>query len=176
MVPLCSIDGKPSVLLTVRSVLVGRNKGDVSFPGGMKELSDRDAIHAALRETKEEIGISADIPEVWTTMNPFPSRNGNITITPVIAFIGNIDIKNCEINKGEVESVFAQTLESLCNPDNWRYTQFKKGYVLPVYLGKHRIWGLTAGVLHVILQALLPGVYKNKLKLSKYQTAIKKDT
>lgn len=162
LVPFCLVNNRPSILLTVRSALVGRNKGDVSFPGGMKEASDKDAIHAALRETEEEIGISPSISEVWTTMDPLPNRNGGIAITPVIAFLGNLNIENCQVNKDEVDSVFTQTLESFCDPNNWRYTQYKKGYTLPVFLGgEYRIWGLTAAILHIILQALLPDIYKN---------------
>lgn len=168
LVPFCLVDDRPSILLTVRSALVGRNKGDVSFPGGMKEASDKDAIDAALRETEEEIGISPSTSEIWTTMDPLPNRTGRIAVTPVIAFLGNLNIENCQINKDEVDSVFTQTLESFCDPNNWRYTRYKKGYTLPVFLGgEYRIWGLTAGILHIILQALLPNKYKNDFVIYK---------
>lgn len=169
LVPLCLVKNKPSVLLTVRSSMVGRNKGDVSFPGGLREMSDKDAIHCALRETEEEIGISVDRSAVWTVMNPFPSRNSDLAVTPVIAHIGNINVDDCKINLDEVELVFFRTLESLCDPNNVRYTRYKKGYILPVYLGgEHPIWGLTAGLLHVILQALLPGTYKTDLVMPQF--------
>lgn len=164
LVPFCLVNDNPSVLVTVRSAKVSRNKGDVSFPGGIKEVTDKDAIYAALRETKEEIGITVGESEIWTTMYPLTDLTGRIIVTPVIAFLGSISIENCQMNKYEVEAVFAETLESLCNVNNWRYTQYKKRYTTPVYLGEnYRIWGLTAGILHIILQGLLPEKYKNNL-------------
>ncbi|GBM66883.1 Nucleoside diphosphate-linked moiety X motif 8 [Araneus ventricosus] len=165
LIPLCRINGKPSVLLTMRSVTMGRNKGDASFPGGMKELSDKNSIEVALRETQEEIGLSSDV-EIWTTMPTFPSRTGNITITPVVAFIGDTHVEDCIVNKDEVEYVFAVSLESLCDKNNIFYTRYKRGYAMPVYIvGEYRIWGLTAMILHYLLKCLLPDDYKNTLQI-----------
>ncbi|XP_035209940.1 nudix hydrolase 3-like [Stegodyphus dumicola] len=173
MVPLCIVSGKPSVLLTVRSVKLGRNKGDVSFPGGMQEVSDKSAIDVALREAEEEIGISSDNIQVWTTLPPVPSREGRIRVTPVVVFIGDVNLEKFRINQDEVECVFAQSFESLCNPENWRYTQYKSGFTLPVYLGSEfRIWGLTAGILHILLKVLLPEFYRNNLPFTKFEKLI----
>ncbi|CAL1287450.1 unnamed protein product [Larinioides sclopetarius] len=165
LIPLCRINGNPSVLLTMRSVKMGRNKGDASFPGGMREISDKNSIEVALRETQEEIGLLSNI-EIWTTMPTFPSRTGSITITPVVAFIGDTRVEDCIINKDEVEYVFAVSLESLCDPNNIFYTRYKRGYAMPVYIvGEYRIWGLTAMILHYLLKCLLPNDYKNTLQI-----------
>ncbi|GFT98889.1 nucleoside diphosphate-linked moiety X motif 8 [Nephila pilipes] len=165
LIPLCRVKGKPSVLLTTRSVTIGRNKGDVSFPGGMKEISDKDIIGIALRESQEEIGLSSNI-EIWTTMPTVPSRTGTINVSPVVAFIGDIHVEDYAFNKAEVENVFTLTLESLCDPKNFYYTHYKRGYSLPVYIvGEFRIWGLTAALLHHVLKCLLPNSYKNMLQM-----------
>ncbi|XP_055928374.1 mitochondrial coenzyme A diphosphatase NUDT8-like isoform X1 [Argiope bruennichi] len=165
LIPLCRVKEEPSVLLTMRSVKMGRNKGDASFPGGMKELSDKNSIDVALRETQEEIGLSSDV-EIWTKMPTFPSRTGSITITPVVAFIGDIRVEDFIVNKDEVEYVFAVSLESLCDPTNNFYTRYKHGYAMPVYIvGEYRIWGLSAMILHYLLKCLLPDSYKNSLQV-----------
>lgn len=163
MVPLCRVNGEPSILLTMRSATMGRNKGDASFPGGMKEISDKDAIDVALRETQEEIGTSSSI-DVWTVMPPMPSRTGKIKVVPVVAFIGDINLEEYSVNKDEVEYIFTLPLKALCNTKNWYYTQYKVGYTLPVYIvDKHRIWGLTAAILHYTLKALVPDSYTHDL-------------
>ncbi len=38
-----------------------RWSGHVSFPGGRAEPEDRDLLHTAVRETREEMGISLDV-------------------------------------------------------------------------------------------------------------------
>jgi len=53
-------DGCIEIWLTRRSENVRHDKGHVSFPGGMKELSDSSAIQTSLREAFEEIGLVSD--------------------------------------------------------------------------------------------------------------------
>lgn len=68
----------------------------------------------------------------------------------------------------QVEEVFSRSIESLCSPENVRYTRYRSrsGYTLPVYLGGvYRIWGLSAIILHMTLLALVPPpLYNFKLQ------------
>ncbi|CAH0725526.1 unnamed protein product, partial [Brenthis ino] len=54
-------------------------------------------------------------------------------------------------------------LESLCDPKNQFYTQYKNGYILPVFvINEFKIWGITAYITHIVLSCLLPqDIYKN---------------
>ena len=79
-----------------------------------------------------------------------------------------------KVNSAEVSEVFTCTLKDLCEPRNQGYTQFRSGYVIPVYFGNPvesfksttpKIWGLTAGITHQVLTVLVPKMYKLKLKL-----------
>lgn len=47
------------ILFTERSTTVKTHKGQIGFPGGHRELGDKDLRETALRETEEEIGIVA---------------------------------------------------------------------------------------------------------------------
>lgn len=172
LVPLCTVKGEPSVLLMVRSNMIPAHRGEVSFPGGMMDDTDYDLITTALRETREEIGLEIPREAVWGSLQSLPSRNGNTLVTPIIASIGELQNQNLYLNKTEVERVFTRTISSLSNRENVGSTQFrrgqlqslKSGYTLPVYLGgEHRIWGLTAIILHMLLSILAPGLYKYKL-------------
>lgn len=69
----------------------------------------------------------------------------------------------------QVECVFTRDIVSLCNANSFAQTTFARppegGYTTPVFLGgEHKIWGLTAVILHQTLNLLAPGVYKNKLR------------
>uniref|UniRef100_A0A4X1T0K2 Nudix hydrolase 8 n=1 Tax=Sus scrofa TaxID=9823 RepID=A0A4X1T0K2_PIG len=71
LVPLCSVRGVPALLYTLRSSrLAGRHKGDVSFPGGKCDPTDRDVVHTALRETHEELGLVVPEEHVWGVLQP----------------------------------------------------------------------------------------------------------
>ena len=47
-----------NVLLTLRSKNLNRHAGQVSFPGGKLENTDKSFFDCAIRETNEELGIS----------------------------------------------------------------------------------------------------------------------
>lgn len=70
---------------TKRSDSVGSHKGQVSFPGGRRERGES-AIDAALRETKEEVGLDASDIEVVATLNDAYSYYGDI-VTPVVGIV-----------------------------------------------------------------------------------------
>ncbi|XP_076472414.1 mitochondrial coenzyme A diphosphatase NUDT8-like [Babylonia areolata] len=166
LVPLCMVDGEPSVLFTLRSSSLRSHRGEVSFPGGIQDETDQHHVHTALRETFEEIGLNPRYFDVWGTMIPTPSsKKGGYMAYPVLArYTKNLDLNRLTINRDEVEDVFTCSVRELCEGGKVRVgsTQFRSGpgYTLPVYLGTpHRIWGLTAIILHQVLTLLAPGLY-----------------
>ena len=169
LVPLCLINGELSLLYTVRSKNLKSHRGQISFPGGMQDDSDRDLIHTALRETEEEVGILQNHVDVWGFLPPVPSLQDS-AITAVLGFCDTIDVKDLILSTNEVEYVFTVTLKKLTEPSVTAHTQFrskrfKKGYTMPLYcLPDHKIWGLTAIFTHMTLLSLLPGLYNKKLK------------
>ncbi|MEE2761507.1 MAG: CoA pyrophosphatase, partial [Pseudomonadota bacterium] len=64
LVPLVARDNGLTVLLTRRTDHLNNHAGQISFPGGRVDSTDRDALHTALRETKEEIGLDSAAIEV----------------------------------------------------------------------------------------------------------------
>ena len=58
LVPIRLAENGASVVLTRRTDDLPTHPGQISFPGGRIEESDRDPVAAALRETHEEIGIA----------------------------------------------------------------------------------------------------------------------
>lgn len=165
LVPLCVVDGEVCLLFTLRSPYMSSHRGQVSFPGGMKDDGDDSHETTALRETEEELGIAKENVEIWGRCPAMESAN-KVVVTPVICCLGEIKVNELKFNAEEVGEVFTMSLKHLCDKRHFRYTQFRtgKGYSIPVFLGgKYKVWGLTAGVTHIFLSALLPSVYKNKV-------------
>ncbi|KAK2584245.1 hypothetical protein KPH14_006656 [Odynerus spinipes] len=161
LIPFCIHRGELGLLYTLRSSKLNSNRGQVSFPGGMHDKTDRDLEETALRETWEELKIPKEKVDVWTRGNFI--RGKRMNIMPVLGYIGEVDPGKLEINPDEVEEAFVVPLNTLCEPSLCRFTQFRDSYTLPTYLGgKHRIWGLTAAITHIAMSALLPEVYKHK--------------
>lgn len=168
LVPLCSVRGVPALLYTLRSSrLAGRHKGDVSFPGGKCDPTDRDVVHTALRETHEELGLVVPEEHVWGVLQPVYDQR-KVTVVPVLAGVGPLDPQSLRPNPEEVDEVFALPLTHLLQAQNQGYTHFRQGghfrYTMPVFLhGPHRIWGLTAIITEFTLQLLAPGTYQPRL-------------
>jgi len=180
LVPLCFVGGEPSVLFTLRSSQMKNHRGEVSFPGGMEDEADGgDPIKTALREAREELAIPQENVQVWGTLPQLPSRiKGRVVTTPVLAFC-DVKVTDLKPDASEVEEYFHRTLSSLCDPRNVSSTQFRtdtprfdgstagkkrvfsKGYSIPVFTPledepyEHKIWGLTAIILHQTLKSLL---------------------
>lgn len=174
LVPLCIYKDELGLLYTLRSTKLNSNRGQVSFPGGMRDENDKNFEETALRETWEELSIPMDSVDVWSNGNLIGRKHVNVM--PVFGFIGNIEPEKLKINPQEVEEAFVVSLKNLCNPDNLGFTQFRDNYTLPLFLGnKHRIWGLTALITHICLKALLHDVYKHKMQfLQPIEKLIKK--
>ncbi|MFT7803511.1 hypothetical protein Z043-114396 [Arapaima gigas] len=161
LVSLCVENGEPAFLFTLRSsTLRGRHKGDVSFAGGKRDPSDRNVIDTALREAREELGITVAVGSVWGVLKPRQDMSGMI-IAPVIANLGPLEMLSFCPNPAEVKEIFTISLSHLCCPENRGYTHFRTGdrygYTLPVFRnGKHRVWGLTAVALDHTLKLIVP--------------------
>ena len=51
LMPILLVDPEPRLLLTRRTETVGSHKGQISFPGGMRDAGESDPIVTAMRET-----------------------------------------------------------------------------------------------------------------------------
>ncbi|XP_078697877.1 mitochondrial coenzyme A diphosphatase NUDT8-like [Branchiostoma floridae x Branchiostoma belcheri] len=172
LVPLCTVNGVPSVLFTLRSSRLRSHRGEVSFPGGMCDSTDRDVVHTALRETEEELGIPSSTVDVWGPLKPIPDRRNSMTVVAVLGNVGEVDPTKLKLSPREVAEVFTLSFSHLLDPAHQRYTTVKRrhdnySYTMPVWLGgPHRVWGLTAIMLDQVLVAIATDWYKTVLRSS----------
>lgn len=87
LVPLFDLDGGPALLYTLRSANLNSHAGQVSFPGGRVDPGDDGPLHAALRETHEEVGIPPARVDVLGHLTDFVTYRGTL----VCAYVGRVD-------------------------------------------------------------------------------------
>lgn len=105
LLPLIEINHEIHVLFEVRSMNLRRQPGEICFPGGRIEESDRDQSHCAIRETSEELGIEEGDIENVMPLDFIVNGSSNI----IYPFVGTIkhpeNIKPNELEVGEVFTV-----------------------------------------------------------------------
>ena len=71
------------ILLNKRTEWVEDHKGEIAFPGGRKDESDRTVRETALRETYEEMGISPEDVQVLGELDNVPTASDYLISTLV---------------------------------------------------------------------------------------------
>jgi len=147
----------PGVLMTVRAEALRQHAGQISFPGGTIDSNDADPAAAALREAREEVGLSADDAEVIGYLPDHLVITG-FQVTPVVARISPDFVPRPD--HAEVQETFELPLSVLMDPANHRASTRRIGdidvAVRDVQFGEHRIWGATAGILFSLYELALP--------------------
>jgi 8-oxo-dGTP pyrophosphatase MutT (NUDIX family) len=154
LMPIFEIGGEPHFLLTRRTDEVQTHKGQISFPGGMRE-GDEELQETALRETFEEVGIEPEKIEVLGSFHDFVSITG-YRVTP---FAGYLEGPFTPIPQAsEVAEVLTVPFEIFTDPVRLRVEQmFRFGKTMDVYYYSylnHQIWGLTARMIKEFLENL----------------------
>lgn len=155
LVPLVNRPAGVQVLLTRRAEHLRDHGGQISFPGGRVEPDDRDREATALRETEEEIGVTADHVTVLGRLPGYEIPSG-FRITPVVGWIEPpFDVVPDVL---EVAEVFEAPLAHFLDPANYQRRQYHfrgrhRHYLAIPYDGCY-IWGATAGMLHSLCRVL----------------------
>ncbi len=148
LVPLVEREPGWTVLLTQRSATLKDHAGQVSFPGGRIEPHDEGPWQAALRETHEEIGLSASFVE-FAGYLPDHWVGTGFRVTPAVAFVSpSFELR---IASEEVHDAFEVPLQFILDSANHvpRRMQFDDMTldVWDIPYGERLIWGATAGML-----------------------------
>jgi 8-oxo-dGTP pyrophosphatase MutT (NUDIX family) len=148
LMPLFVRDGELHVLLTKRSNDVEHHKGQISFPGGVRDAHDADLLATALRETWEEIGVPPEEVRVLGRLDDHATLT-DFRITP---FVGMIPWPFAfRVSGVEIERLIEVPLAAFL--DNPTFTVHFAGltdrrYVVYSYeVRGDIIWGATARIL-----------------------------
>ena len=144
------------VLLTKRNENLKHHAGQISFPGGRVDDSDRNVQHTALRETEEEVGLKPALIKIIGELDQYIVGTGYL-VSPIIGVIEPpFELVKQE---DEVAEIFEAPLDFLISPENFkRYSRNFNGkthYHFAITWENHFIWGATAGMLRNLSHRLL---------------------
>lgn len=174
LVPIVIADGKEQLLFEVRSSDLSWQPGDICFPGGGIEAADNSAFDAALRETREELGVEKSQIHVLGPLDYIESPVG-VTVWPFAAYVDTTDFT---LSKGEIHEIFTIPISWFIHtvPETYKIelaTRPAPGFPSDMALSKQQgwkkrrtydvlfyrygnriIWGITA---HIIANFLFIG-------------------
>ena len=139
---------EPEILLTVRSELLMQHPGQVSFPGGSVDRTDRSAVSTALREAEEEIGLD------FSQVSPlgFLDRVDTISdyrVLPVVGLVRSSFVWKPDLR--EVSEVFTIPMKLAIDHREYSHQNVnhegKTVVISSLNWQGHNIWGITAAIL-----------------------------
>jgi 8-oxo-dGTP pyrophosphatase MutT (NUDIX family) len=153
LIPLVNSGGEIHVLFIKRTETVRQHKGEISFPGGIFEIGDKDIRSTSLREMNEETGISAEHIDIIGEIDDCITVTG-FHVTPFAGFVKNIS--NLKPDPAEIEEIFLVPLSHLADKRNVSSFEWG-GHADMVYFYRYKdrcIWGATGRILKNFLDVI----------------------
>ena len=156
LVPLYLENDQLHAVFTRRRDDLRRHPGEISFPGGRHDDTDRDLVATALREAEEEIGLPVDAVEIVGALQPTPTIATDYAVYPFVGLIA--PGLSWTMSAREVAEVIELSLDELL-AGYGRRRLVRRG--LPIrtdtYIaGDHLIWGATARMLADLFDRIGP--------------------
>jgi 8-oxo-dGTP pyrophosphatase MutT (NUDIX family) len=175
LLPLVYINNELHLVFEVRALSLRRQPGEVCFPGGKNDETDKDHMETAMRETYEELGLKEGSISQVVPLDFIVSPYGNI----IYPYVGVIDtINDIQVNHKEVDHIFTVPLtffkqtkpeihfvSARIEPEpgfpydsivggkdyNWQIKRMEECFY---YFEDKVIWGLTARVVRHFIQVI----------------------
>ncbi len=156
LLPLLNKDDELNILLTRRTQMVKAHKGQVSFPGGVRDAADESLLSTALREAQEEIGLQPKDVEILGSLDPVATTSSGFLVH---SFVGLVPYPYpFRLNSREVAETLMVPFHFLADAKHWHRIPFISNnqpfdhYFVPY--GKYLIWGATARILKIFFGRL----------------------
>jgi 8-oxo-dGTP pyrophosphatase MutT (NUDIX family) len=159
LILLFPFNGSVHTVFMQRPDYNGVHGGQISFPGGKQEPSDKDSIQTALREAEEETGVDPAGVRVIGILTPLFIPVSNIIVTPVVAWTDKKPVFNHK--EEEVVFLFDAEIMRFYDPSiiKTRLLQIGSEMIDVKYFDYegNMIWGATSMILNELLVILRRG-------------------
>jgi 8-oxo-dGTP pyrophosphatase MutT (NUDIX family) len=150
LIMLFERNDEPWMVFTKRSEAVRHHKGEISFPGGMRDPGDDSLIATAIRETVEELGADPKDIDVLGALDELPTFSTNFVVAPFEALTNDREYSHFEPEVAEVIRVPVAELSRIGREAVWE----SNGHEFATHVfevGSHVIWGATGRILRDFL-------------------------
>ena len=157
LIPLYQKQGRYHIVFIRRTETVKDHKGQISLPGGARDVNDRTLLHTAVRESREEIGLRTKDIEIIGELDDELTTTSNFVVTPFVAIIPwPYRFKK---NKDEVAGILRAPVSALLDKTCLKadIETLDGGIVVDsynYYYRGQRIWGATARILNKLLDII----------------------
>lgn len=131
-----------------------KHKGQISFPGGQKNLGESD-VECALRETLEEVGLQIDKDLIIGELSEIYVFVSNFLVKPYVAFYeGKLDLI---LEENEVDDVIIWPVKQLLQGHKFTNITVRERILrnTPYYpLNDEVLWGATAMMTSELLEII----------------------
>jgi 8-oxo-dGTP pyrophosphatase MutT (NUDIX family) len=155
-VAVCVLErrAEPCLLLTKRAAGLRNHSGQWALPGGSRDPGES-AEDTALRELREETGVTAGAADVLGTLDDYATRSGFL-ITPVVVWGG--PVRTLVRQPSEVARIHVIPLASFDRPPELLRIPESPAPVLRLALGGDHVYAPTGAIIHQFCQLALHGL------------------
>ncbi len=140
----------PRCIVTVRSAALRHHAGEVCFPGGRPDPSDRDLCATALREAREELGIER--ARVLGELSSMPLYTSDFRLHPFVAAVDDTPLRVSEREVAEVLYVPLRAELERAKVDAIPWSHEGQSGLSPAFaIGKYVMYGATAHSFYELL-------------------------
>ncbi|MEM1124659.1 MAG: CoA pyrophosphatase [Bacteroidota bacterium] len=135
-----------------------KHSGQMSFPGGKLEETDRTKADGALREANEEIGIRPEDVTILGELTPLYVPASNFQVFPFVGFLNYVP--TFVPQESEVAEVVEVSLKELTNPQTLKYKNMKFRDIYTVEdvpyfdVNEKTVWGATGMMLSEFVEVV----------------------
>lgn len=153
--PLFIREGEIHLLLIKRSQQLKHHKGEVSFPGGVKESCDNSLLETCLRETREEVGIIPGDINIIGRLDEVDTTTGFL-VSPFLGLIPHP--YDFQLNDQEVDHLITVPIAGFTDVtrqyDFYYFNGRRLASLIAYHIDNQIIWGATARIIEQLITML----------------------
>jgi 8-oxo-dGTP pyrophosphatase MutT (NUDIX family) len=151
-------DGEPWIVLTKRTQHVRSHKGEISFPGGVRDPADSTLEQTAVREAVEELGVDPSVIEIVGELDDLPTFSSGYVVSPFVAVVQ--PVATYSPSPAEIDEVIEVPVAELARVGRAAVWD-RGGRQVPTHVfetGGHVVWGATGRILRDFLDVVGPAL------------------